>query len=239
MAEFKRSRLKTKEEEEITKKTIFLGLTTILVIVGLLVFGLPMLIRLSIILGEARVKRSKEVKEKVIPPPQPRLVTAFEATNSAKINLTGFSEKGMQIVLLKNDVSLSQTQANENGEFAFEDIDLDQGANQFSATATSVDGVSSDPSKPIQIVLDDQAPEITMINPSEDTLTVDYADFDVAGKTEKGASVTVNGRVAMVDDEGKFKIKFQLNAGNNEIELKIRDLAGNETKKKLTIKYDI
>jgi hypothetical protein len=40
----------------------------------------------------------------------------FEATNSAKINLSGLSEKGIAVELLKNDVSLSKTQANENGD---------------------------------------------------------------------------------------------------------------------------
>lgn len=239
MPEFKRSRLKTKEEEEITKKTIFLGVITILIFVALLVFGLPMLIRLSIILGEARVQKAKEVKGKVIPPPQPRLILPFEATNSATISLSGYSEKGLEVDLLKNDVSLDKTQANENGEFSFDNVELDTGDNQFGAVAISQDGVSSDPSKPIDIIYDNQAPEITMLNPSEDKLSVDYADFDVAGKTDVGASVTVNGRIASVDDEGKFKIKFQLNAGKNDLEIISTDLARNQTKKTIEITYDI
>lgn len=239
MTEFKRSRLKTKEEQEITKKTVFLGVFTMLIFISLLIFGLPLLIKLSIVLGEARVQKAKNTKEKVIPPPQPRLVLPFEATNSAQIKISGLSEKGITVELLKNDVSLNKAQTNENGEFEFDNVDLDVGDNQFTAIAISQDGVSSEPSKPIEIVLDTELPMITMINPSEDKLTVDYADFDVAGKTDKNVSVLVNGRVAMVDDEGKFKIKLQLSAGKNNVEIVASDLAGNQTKKTIEIDYDI
>jgi bacillopeptidase F len=239
MAEFKRSRLKTKEQQEITKKTIFLGVVTLFIFISLLVFGLPLLIKLSIVLGEARVQKAKQTQEKVIPPPQPRLILPFEATNSAQINISGLSEKGISIELLKNDVSFNKAQANENGEFEFDNVDLDKGSNQFTAVAISQDGVSSEPSKSIDIVLDTEPPAITMINPSEDKLSVDYADFDVAGKTDVGASVMVNGRVAMVDDQGKFKIKLQLSAGKNNMEIVASDLAGNQTKKTIEIDYDI
>jgi len=239
MAEFKRSRLKSKEDELITRKTVVLGVLTLLFFVSLLLFGLPMLIRLSIVLGDLRVQQTKDNKEKIIPPPQPRLLISFEATNSAKINLKGLSEKGIAVELFKNDVSMLKTQANENGEFEFNEIILDDGQNQFNVIAFNQDGVSSEPSKPVDIVFDNQPPEILMINPSEDKLTVEYADFDIAGKTDKGASVLVNNRLAMVDDEGKFKIKFQLNAGKNEIEIISRDMARNETKKKIEINYDI
>jgi bacillopeptidase F len=239
MAEFKRSRLKTKEEQEITKKTIFLGVITLFIFISLLVFGLPLLIKLSIVLGEARVQKAKQTQEKVIPPPQPRLILPFEATNSAQINISGLSEKGISVELLKNDVSLNKAQANENGEFEFDNVDLDKGGNQFTAVAISQDGVSSEPSKSIDIVLDTELPAIMMINPSEDKVSVDYADFDVAGKTDVGASVMVNGRVAMIDDQGKFKIKLQLSAGKNNMEIVASDLAGNQTKKTIEIDYDI
>ena len=78
-----------------------------------------------------------------------------------------------------------------------------------------------------------------MVNPSEVYLIVDYADFDVVGISEKGVSAWVNNHVAVVDDEGRFKYKLQLAAGDNAIEVRVKDLAGNETKKEIKIKYDI
>ncbi|MFA6518557.1 MAG: hypothetical protein WCV93_02775 [Candidatus Shapirobacteria bacterium] len=239
MAEFRRSRLERKEEDQITRKTIILGVVTLLVFVSVLVFGLPLLVKFSIVLGEVKSRREKIVEEKVIPPPQPRLIVAYEATNSATINVGGVSEPGLEIELLKDDVLYDKTNASETGEFVFEQVSLDKGSNLLTAIATSEKSGSSEPSKPTTVIYDDMPPTLTMTNPSEATLTVDYADFDIVGQAEKGANVTVNGRLAMVDDSGNFKLKFQLSPGKNPILILVRDLAGNEAKREIEITYDI
>lgn len=237
--QFKRSRLERKSEEQITKKTVFLGVVTILLFVAVVVFGLPFLVKFSVFLGEIKSKKEKTVSEKVLPPLAPRLILPFDATNSAKISVSGLADAKTNVELLKNDVSLGKIQVNDNGEFVFNDVQLDKGENVFAAIDINEKGVNSELSKQTKIIFDDQVPEITMINPSEESLNVDYADFDIVGKSEKGVSVLVNGHVAMVDDEGKFKLKIQLNSGKNDVEIIVRDQAGNETKKKISITYDI
>ncbi|MFA6250484.1 MAG: hypothetical protein WC686_03150 [Candidatus Shapirobacteria bacterium] len=238
MAEFKRSRLARKSDEEITKKTIFLGLMTVVVFLAIMLFGLPLLVKFSIFLGEAKIRGNKDDKEKVLPPRPPRMVLPFEATNTAKININGFAEANVWVELLKNDVSIGKTQVGDTGEFRFGEIELNEGENEFSSIATTDDGGSSEVSKIVKITFDDKAPEFEMLNPKEAELTVDSADFDVIGKSEKGVSVSINGRMAMVDDEGGFKLKIQLNAGKNNVEVVVKDLAGNEQKKKITLTYD-
>lgn len=239
MAQFRRSRLKKKTDEEITKKTVFLGLLTIVVFGLMIVFGLPFLIKFSIMLGEARSKKDSQVTEKVLPPMAPRLILPFEATNSGQISVTGLAEKNITVELLKNETSIGKTVTNDAGEFSFDDIQLDQGESRFAAIAISDKSGSSESSKEITVTFDDSVPNLTMINPSETSLSVDSADFDIIGQSEKGVSVTVNGQVAMVDDSGKFKLKLQLNTGKNNVEVIVRDLAGNETKKTISITYDI
>jgi len=86
---------------------------------------------------------------------------------------------------------------------------------------------------------DDKPPTLVMTNPSEDKLEVDYSDFDITGNSDLGVSVTVNGRVALVDDEGTFKLKFQLNSGKNTLEIVARNVAGNESRKTIEISYEI
>jgi len=238
MAEFKRSRLNRKTDEQITKKTILLGVATAVLFFVVVFAGLPLLVKFSIFLGETR-SRKEVIVEKVLPPLPPRVVMPFEATNSAKINISGLAEAKVQIELLKNDASLSKIETNENGEFIFENIELNEGDNEFNLVAVSVKGGTSELSKTIKVVFDNKVPELTMTNPVEDSLKVDNPDFDVAGKSEKGVSVTVSGHVAMVDDTGQFKSKIQLNSGDNEIEIIVRDLAGNETRKKIKITYNI
>lgn len=239
MTQFRRSRLKIKADEEITKKTLFLGLLTIVVFTLMVIFGLPFLIKFSIMLGEARSKKDSQVTEKVLPPMAPRLILPFEATNSGQISVTGLAEKNITVELLKNETSIGKTVTNDAGEFSFNDIQLEQGDSRFSAIAISDISGSSESSKEITVTYDNIAPSLAMTNPSENSLSVDSADFDIIGQSEKGVSVTVNGQIAMVDDLGKFKLKLQLNTGKNNVEIVVRDLAGNETKKTITINYDI
>ena len=239
MAEFKRSRLEKKAEEEITRKTVLLGLLTIGVFIVLLVFGLPFLIKFSIVLGDLKRGRDGDIKDRVLPPTAPRIVIPYEATNSAVISIGGFAERKVMVELLKNEVSVGRVEVSDNGDFNFSDISLDQGESVFTAVAISEKGGSGEPSKEAKIIFDDKVPELAMLNPVEDSLKVDSSDFDIIGQSEKGVTVLVNNRLAMVDDSGKFKIKLQLNTGKNDVEVIVKDLAGNETRKKIEITYDI
>ena len=238
MTDFKRSRLERKKEEQITKKTFFLGFLTVLFFILIIVFGLPFLINFSIFLGNTKSKK-EVVNENILPPLAPRLVIPFEATNSSKIKISGFAEIGSAVELLKNDESVGRIDVSENGDFLFENIDLVEGENNFSAVVIKDKSGSSEVSKEITVIFDNKAPELTMTNPAEESLTVDYADFDIVGKSEKGVSVLINSRVATVDNDGNFKLKVQLNAGKNDIEIIVKDEALNETRKKISITYDI
>ncbi|MPN08161.1 Bacillopeptidase F [bioreactor metagenome] len=191
--------------------------------------------KFSVFLGNT--KKVDNSDEKLVPPLAPRLVIPYEATNSANISVNGFTEVGVEVELFKNEVSIGKTQVTDSGDFAFKNISLEEGSNSFSAIAISKKAGSSDGSTPILVSFDNKIPELKIINPTESELTVDYADFDIIGESEKGASVTINGKVAVVDDDGKFKLKFQLNMGKNELEIVSKDMAGNESKKKITITY--
>lgn len=237
MPEFKRSRLVRKKEEQIAKKTVFLGLLTVVIFVLIIIFGLPFLINFSIFLGNNKSKNEIEI-ENVLPPLAPRLVLPFEATNSSKIRIDGFAEVGSSVELLKNDESVGRIDVDEEGAFSFKNIELVEGENRFSALAIKEKTGSSEISKELMVIFDRESPILIMTNPVEESLTVDYSDFDIIGQSEKGASVSVNGRVATVDSDGNFKIKLQLNSGKNEIEIIARDQALNETRKKITITYD-
>ena len=90
----------------------------------------------------------------------------------------------------------------------------------------------------MSVVFDNEPPKLEMSNPVEESLTVDYEDFDVVGKVDNDVSVTVNGKIGLIDSEGNFKVKIQLQPGKNNIEIKVRDLAGNETSRVIEITYD-
>jgi hypothetical protein len=233
-----RSRLDRKQDEEITKKTVILGGVTVLIFVAVLVFGLPLLIKLSVLLGNSKNKIA-ETEEKFLPPLPPRLVLNFEATNSARFSINGVAEPNVEVELLKDDLSLGKEIVDEKGGFSFTDITLDRGGNTFTAIAFKEKEGQSELSKAVTVIYDDQAPSLEMLNPVEEKLTVEYSDFDIIGKSDKGVSVMVNGKLAVVDDEGGFKLKVQLNAGKNNMEIVVRSPAGNETRKTIELTYDI
>ena len=239
MTQFKRSRLVRKTDEQITKRTALLGVFAVILFISVIIFGLPFLIKFSVFLGESKSNKGDVSKQAILPPLAPRLVIPFEATNSATIKITGFAEANVNVQLVKNDVAGEKIKVSEAGDFSFDNVDLNDGDNTFSAIAMTDNGGSSEASKIINVFYNTKAPQLTMSNPSGDEISVDSADFDVIGRTDKGNSVTVNNRVAMVDDEGNFKLKLQLNSGKNNVEIIVRDSAGNDTKKNITITYSL
>ena len=238
MAEFKRSRLSRKNDEAITKKTVFLGVLTVLFVVFVVVFGLPFLIKFSVFLGDMK-KNGGDNVDKTLPPVAPRLVIPFEATNSGKINVSGLAEAKVNVELFNNGDSLGTTEVDDEGEFLFESIDLTEGENSFTAVASSEETGVGQESEIANIVFDKESPNLTLTNPVEDSLEIDYADFDIIGETEVDASVTINGKLASVDSKGVFKLKLQLDMGKNDLEVISRDIAGNETRKKISITYSL
>jgi bacillopeptidase F len=237
MAEFKRSRLNRQNNDQVTKKTVFLGFLTIVLAIAVLAFGLPLLIKFSIFLGQG--KSSASTTDKVLPPLAPRLVLPYEATNSASIDVQGFAEAKVTVELFKNDVSVGKTEVTDSGDFTFSGVSLNEGDNNFSAIASTDKSGSGEKSTPIDLIYDKTPPSLTLTNPSEDNLSVDSADFDITGTTDKGASVVVNDRIAVVDDSGNFKLKWQLNTGKNDLQIIARDVAGNETAKSVSITYSL
>ncbi len=232
MANFKtRTRLSRKQKEKITQKTVFLGILTIALVIVLAVWGLPFLVRLALFLGDVKKTDGPVAVEDGIPPLPPRLFLPFEATNSSLIEISGVSEKGLEVELIQNDSSVAKIVADEDGEFEFRSIDLIEGENSFMAFSSSEQGQTSQPSDERIVLFDNVAPELDVIIPSEEISKVEEADYEVLGQTETGVSVTVKGRVAIVNGDGSFKVRVPLVEGENEVEVVVTDMAGNVTKK--------
>lgn len=240
MPEFKRkffSDNQDKKFDDLTKKTLVFGIGTFALFVLLFVFGLPLLIKFSVFLGERR--KGIEIKKQVVLPPQPpRLLLPFESTPSAQINLKGFAEPNVLVDLYLDGQKISSKNSDAAGEFSFSGVNLKIGSNVFTAMASLNSDLKSELSSEELIIRDEMPPELVISNPDKDNLTVDYSDFDIIGKTEKKSYVTINNYVASVNDLGEFKMKMQLQLGKNDYTIKSRDEAGNQTTKKVTITFE-
>lgn len=84
------------------------------------------------------------------------------------------------------------------------------------------------------VVLDRTPPTVTVERPASGS-TVDSQNIVVAGTTEQGSTITVNGRIVVTTPEGGFTDSFSATPGSVAVTVVARDRAGNETTQKLTV----
>jgi len=58
------------------------------------------------------------------------------------------------------------------------------------------------------------SPQITIVNPSQDTQVTDKT-LEIIGKSSKGSQVSINGQLVYTDESGNFKEKITLQEGLN------------------------
>ena len=119
-------------------------------------------------------------------------------------------------------------------------VHLTKGNNQFTATIVR-DGVESAPSAPVTLVLDKDAPKITISSPKNGA-TVDTTRVTITGTTQAGslvsASNATNGQTVkgQSDKAGKFSLSLPIDQGTNTITITVTDPAGNAASSSLTVK---
>ena len=83
-------------------------------------------------------------------------------------------------------------------------------------------------STPQTVVFDRTPPSLVLTSPQDPQVT--GKTVTVAGTTEAGASLAINGQPAAVDAAGNFSVDMSLTLGPNELNLVVTDRAGNEVK---------
>ncbi|MEW5760085.1 MAG: right-handed parallel beta-helix repeat-containing protein [Candidatus Thermoplasmatota archaeon] len=78
----------------------------------------------------------------------------------------------------------------------------------------------------IRVIKDKIPPQLNVYSPSNGSYT-NASIILVAGKTEVGANVSVNGENVLVDELGKFNVSVSIEEGENTIVVSAKDFAGN------------
>lgn len=159
----------------------------------------------------------------------PVLNITYEATNSAKINITGFAASSAKVKIFLEDELVSTTTAEDNGTFLAKDISLSLGTNNIYGKTEDEKGKESFASKTIKLIYDNEKPNLEILQPTDNQTISGERKITVSGKTEPNITVTINGEQAIIDSEGKFTHQFQLSDGSNTITTITKDTAGNET----------
>lgn len=227
--------LSRRDEKKRVKKIIYLGIASLVLLGFLVLFGVPILGKfadfLDVVFGKKAADNSA-LQAGALPPPQ--FDQLPEATNSADLKISGFAQNGEVEIFLNGDkTALVKV---ENGKFSYDQIKLKNGSNDVRAKLLA-DGKQSDFSDTSKVTLDTQEPSLEITSPSQDQNFSGVNRIPVSGKTEKDVQVYANGFLANVEADGKFEVFVPLKEGNNDIEVKAVDSAGNSTTQKVKVKY--
>lgn len=178
-----------------------------------------------------RSRVSYEVESPTITSPAEGLIT-----NEAEVSVEGTASPTTSVKLMNNGEEVSTVEVNDDGSFAVP-AELSEGDNEFVAV-TILDGAEVMESEPVSVILDTEAPELTIDNPKDgdksnrETVTVEgtVADANLD-------FVEINGERADVTD-GTYAKRILLDEGANEIEVVATDLAGNSTAESVTVDAD-
>lgn len=219
------------------RRTVLYIISAILVIAILFFFGLNLLIKYAGFFMDIDSSDTPIEVEDTTPPPPPRLRSYEDVTNQEDIEIRGNTESGAKVRLLINNRE-EEVLANNEGQFSYT-FELNKGKNQFSAIAIDSSGNESTESDTVSIVYDDQPPDLEIIKPSDgqDFYGAENRQINIEGQTEDDARVSINGKWAVVDNQGKFSYLVSLEDGENIFEIISTDKAGNQSEAELAVNF--
>lgn len=138
---------------------------------------------------------------------------------------------GRSVEIVLNAAVVGNAELDDTGTFAATLI-LKDGANAIGLTLLSGKDVVA--RSAYTVILDRQPPALQVLGPTTGA-TLEGPNVVVQGKTEVGASVTVNGRTIVPGQDGSFSESFTPPVGPVAITVVARDRAGNETTAKANV----
>lgn len=216
------------EEKRALKKL----LTTLAIFVFTLLFfiyiGLPLLAKIIVTLSSLQREKisNKITAEPIIQ--RPILDSLVAATNSATVTFSGYGEKEATVKILINNEEVARTLTDSDARFITQDIKLVEGLNVITAISLK-DSQESSPSS-LSITYIQKPPKLDILTPSEgQKFSGELKDIRITGETDPGNKVTINERLVIVNQEGKFNFPFTLSSGDNFLKIVATDKAGNQT----------
>jgi hypothetical protein len=228
--------IKTQEKKNIRKAFLYIILT-ILILTVIFFLGLPTIVKFSAFLTHVRQSSEPVEKKDTTSPIQPRISDLPVATNKERLDIKGTTEPGATVILFINNKE-SEILANSDGEFLYT-LELENKTNTISAISRDSSGNESPETESIKVIFDDTPPETEITKPddSSEFFGTKQRQVVVEGKTEDDASLKINERVVVVENDGTFSFAMSLNEGENILTIITKDKAGNTSEQQLTLYY--
>ncbi|HYA10849.1 MAG TPA: Ig-like domain-containing protein [Thermoplasmata archaeon] len=151
--------------------------------------------------------------------------TSGTVTNNSVAEVTGTTEPGASVSVNGVVAAVSPT-----GSFSVA-IALAEGANTITATAR--DGAGNAASTSVSVTLDTLPPPLTISSPTPGP--TNHSSVTVAGTTEAGATVTVDGAAVTVGPTGAFSTVVTLPDGPHTFIVVATDTAGNRAEAEVSV----
>lgn len=149
-------------------------------------------------------------------------------TNQDIITVEGAVNADGKVNVYVNNVKSTSVEA-ENGVFTAE-VDLPLEENEIMVTA-ELNGRETEPSAPVVVIKDKEAPELIVIEPVDNT-KINTEVVHVRGNATDNielVQVLINDVEVVIDEDGNFHKRLIVDPGENLIVVKAIDGAGNET----------
>lgn len=233
------SRLALTEERKNIKNAYFYIILSVIAIVVLIFFGLPLLVKFAGFIGDIS-KSTKPVEiADTTPPAPPQFGDLPEYTNKESLDVTGKSESGATITIRANNKT-TEVVANNDGVFSFT-FDLKNGDNTIDAKAKDLSGNESTQTQTYKIVFDNEPPKIELSSPSDGSsfFGSGQRQLSIKGNVTEPVKLTINDRIVALKDDNTFTFTTTLSEGENKFEVKAVDPSGNETSTSLTVNFSL
>ena len=162
-----------------------------------------------------------------------------EATQNQYITFQGTAPdtNGTIEIYLNNEVA-DEIEIKKNPDFEIKDLLVKAGENTIKARFVQDKNTSPFSSEKIVSYIKDE-PKLEVSFPN-DNATFVKADksITITGKTDVDNTITINGFRAIVDSNGEFAYQYQLNDGENTLDIEATNLAGTSVKKSLKVTYN-
>nr|BAD99234.1 SC protease [Bacillus sp. KSM-LD1] len=154
-------------------------------------------------------------------------------TNQEVVTVEGSAAPTTTVHVLNNGEEVAEVATSDQGTFNV-DIELQQGVNVLTTKASTANGTTEE-SEPITVVLDQEAPELAITSPENNSKT-NRETVTVTGTVsdENLDFVKVNGRDVAVND-GQYSQRVMLENGENIITVVAQDKAGNSTEASVVV----
>jgi len=232
------SRLERVRSRKAGKQGLMYLIIAIVLIVITLIWGLPAVARLA---GYLVKSDDQPIKINEQRPTPPIFSDIPEATYSAKVLIAGYAQPGLDVVLYINGAEYKKKLVSESGTFTFDKVELVEGDNVSYAYTTTPHDLRSEQSKSYTIVLDATKPVVIIDNPKTEEVFRGQSQritTFTGSVSELGSKVYIGERMVIVQSDGKFSLPYQLVEGDQEIQIKAVDKAGNIGESSIKLRWE-